>query len=53
MQLTVDERFVYQTVPISKTKIWTGRIVSGLLVLFFNRKSQARERLHHTGGCTT
>ena len=49
MQLTMDEKLVSQTAPISKTRIGTGRIISGLLVLFFNRKSQARERLHHTG----
>jgi hypothetical protein len=50
MQLTMDEKLVSQTAPISKTRIGTGRIISGLLVLFFNRKSQTRERLHHTGG---
>ena len=38
------------TAPISKTRIWRGRILSGLLVVFFNRKSQTGERLHHTGG---
>ncbi|HEV8041249.1 MAG TPA: DoxX family protein [Bryobacteraceae bacterium] len=43
MQLTVDERFAYQPAhqpgyqpaSISKARIWTGRILSGLLVLFF------------------
>ena len=35
MQLTIDENFAYQPAPISKAKIWTGRILSGLLVLFF------------------
>jgi hypothetical protein len=35
MQLTVDEKFAYQPVSISKAPIWTGRILSGLLVLFF------------------
>ena len=49
MQLTMEKKLVSQTAPISKTRIGTGRIISGLLVLFFNRKSQARERLHHTG----
>jgi hypothetical protein len=35
MQLTMDEKFEYQPVSISKARIWTGRILSGLLVLFF------------------
>jgi hypothetical protein len=32
MQLTMDEKLVSQTAPISKTRIGTGRIISGLLV---------------------
>jgi cytochrome c biogenesis protein CcdA len=35
MQLTLDEELVYQPAPIPKTRIWTGRIISGLLILFF------------------
>jgi hypothetical protein len=35
MQLAVDEKFAYQPVSVSKARIWTGRILSGLLVLFF------------------
>jgi DoxX-like family len=35
MQLTMDEKVVYQPAPIQKTRIWTGRIISGLLILFF------------------
>lgn len=35
MQLTMDEAPVYQPAPIQKTRIWTGRIISGLLILFF------------------
>jgi len=35
MQLTMDEKVMYQPAPIQKTRIWTGRIISGLLILFF------------------
>ncbi len=35
MQLTMDEAPVYQPARIQKTRIWTGRIISGLLILFF------------------
>ena len=35
MQLTMDERLEFQPAPIPKARIWTGRIISGLLVLFF------------------
>jgi hypothetical protein len=35
MQLTMDEKLTYQKAPISKARIWTGRVICGLLVLFF------------------